>query len=168
MRAGARLGGWLRTPVVLRRHSLIGWLLACAIAAYADGRRAWHPWLLLTLLCAMLTLCLARSGRRKTLSPPPGPPFTAFETATLAIEDHDILKFVGSGSGEPVSVNLIRDHFGWEKELIERFVARLAEGGWLHYIYGYGTERVALSDKGLNFAIDQGWLTQRVPPTPFF
>ena len=165
--AGSVLTGWLRSPLAVPRYYLVGWLLACAIVVYADDVRPWHPGLLVILISAIFALCLGGPARRKTLHPPPGPPFTAFESATLAVEDHDILKFVGSGLGEPVSLNLIRDHFGWEKELMERFVNRLAEGGWLNYIYGYGTDRVALSDKGLNFVVDQGWLSQRVPPTPF-
>jgi hypothetical protein len=151
--AGTALARWLASPITLRRYYLVSWVLLCAGLTYASRFWPW-PWrvaVAVVLLFAVLLLAVRpRSARRA-------------DPGTISDEDRAILKFIASGQGQAVSLQMIAGRFQWHARIAERFVDHLAEAGFLKFTQGYGGTSIELSDAGIDYAIYQGWLSIKRP-----
>jgi hypothetical protein len=139
--AGTVLARWLASPTTLRRYYLVSWMLLCAGLTYASRFWPWRVAVAVVLLFAVLLLAVRPRSAKRT------------DPGTISDEDRAILKFIASGQGQAVSLQMIAGRFQWH----------LTEAGFLKFTQGYGGTSIELSDAGIDYAISQGWLSINRP-----
>lgn len=149
--AGTVLARWLASPITLRRYYLVSWVLLCVGLTYAF--RLWPGRVAVAVILLFAVLLVAVRPRLAKRADP----------GTISDEDRAILKFVASGQGQAVSLQMIAGRFQWHARIAERFVDHLAEAGFLKFTQGYGGTSIELSDAGIDYAITQGWLSIKRP-----